>query len=292
MFVSNDNNLYNYIIMVNTRRKNRGGNKSGKSNKSTRKQGIPKEKTISEYLKDDLFPIENNQYVNIELETCMENGKYNYKLSNIKKNDFRETDIPDHSQYPNLTIETLREGIQNLRLKEKTQYIRLIIISGDNGFKIFKIANLDQDLHDNKIKCGYGTPIYTEIVPPVEKDLIVEDMEDKWDIFEKELDDKKEQQAKENEARKLQAKENRVRIAVEAKAQEERLAEEARVAAEAKAQEERLAEEARMAAEAKAKAEQERLAEEARVAAEAKAKAEQERHAEEARVAAEAKAQA
>jgi hypothetical protein len=302
--------------------------KGTNGNKKTRKHKlISNSKNIDDYLHDSLFPISPNEYITITLEICSElkgNPKYNYKVSSIKKHTFTQ-DIPDYNKYSSLTKEVLQEGIEELNLKDPNSFIRLMLISRGEELKIWKLDNQKYEANtNNKEKCGYGTPIYEEIIPPVEKDLTIEDMED-WDIFEKELDDKNKQQAKENEARKLQAKENEARKLqakeAKAKAEQERLveeanakeeqfvkesvvdyipapvvadeariaaeakAEEARDAAEANAEEERLAEEARVAAEAKA--EEDKLAEEARVAAEAKV--EEERLAEEARVAAEAK---
>jgi hypothetical protein len=71
--------------MSNTRRGNKGnnGNKSRKSRPTQQR-----EKSISDYLKDDLFPIQDNQYIKIEIETCLENGRYNYKISSIEKKRF------------------------------------------------------------------------------------------------------------------------------------------------------------------------------------------------------------
>ena len=275
--------------------------KGTNGNKKTRKHKlISNSKNIDDYLHDSLFPISPNEYITITLEICSElneNPKYNYKVSSIKKHTFTQ-DIPDYNKYSSLTKEVLQEGIDKLNLKDPNSFIRLMLISRGEELKIWKLDNQKYEENtNNKEKCGYGTPIYEEIVPPVEKDLTIEDMED-WDIFEKELDDKNKQQVKENEARKLQAEEARVaaeakaeesRIATEAKAEEERLAEEARVADEANEKEEQFAEESvvdyipapvvadedRIATEAKAeeardaaeaKAEEERLAEEARVA--------------------------
>jgi len=267
--------------------------KGTNGNKKTRKHKlISNSKNIDDYLHDSLFPISPNEYITITLEICSElkgNPKYNYKVSSIKKHTFTQ-DIPDYNKYSSLTMEALQEGIDKLNLKDPNSFIRLMLISRGEELKIWKLDNQKYEENtNNKEKCGYGTSIYEEIVPPVEKDLTIEDMED-WDIFEKELDDKNKQQVKENEARKLQAEEARVaaeakaeeaRIATEAKAEEERLAEEARVADEANEKEEQFAEESvvdyipapvvadedRIAAEAKA--------EEARVADEANAKEEQ-----------------
>ena len=148
--------------MSNTRKRNKG-NKGNKSRKSRPTQ--QREKSISDYLKDDLFPIHDNQYIKIEIETCLENGRYNYKVSSIKKKDFNFPDIPEYNHYPSLTIDTLQEGINKLILKENTQFIRLMIISGDEGLKLYRLVNISQDLNKNKDKCGKGTPIYTELIP-------------------------------------------------------------------------------------------------------------------------------
>ena len=249
--------------------------KGTKGNKNTRKnKPISNTKNIDDYLHDDLFPISPNEYITITLEICSElkgNPKYNYKVSSIKKHTFTQ-DVPDYNKYSSLTMKVLEKGIEELNLKDPNSFIRLMLISRGEELKIWKLDNQKYEANtNNKEKCGYGTPIYEEIIPPVEKDLIIEDMED-WDIFEKELDDKNKQQAKENEARKLQAKE--ARIASEAKAEDERLVEEANAKEEQFAKESVVdyipapvvADEARDAAEAKA--EEERLAEEARVAGE------------------------
>ena len=305
-------------------RKSKGPN----GNKKTRKHKlISNSKNIDDYLHDSLFPISPNEYITITLEICSElkgNPKYNYKVSSIKKHTFTQ-DIPDYNKYSSLTKEVLQEGIDKLNLKDPNSFIRLMLISRGEELKIWKLDNQKYEENtNNKEKCGYGTPIYEEIVPPVEKDLTIEDMED-WDIFEKELDDKNKQQVKENEARKLQAKEAKAkaeqeRLVEEANAKEKQfveesvvdyipapvVADEARIAAEEEQFAEEsgvdyipapvVADEARIAAEAKAEeardaaeanAEEERLAEEARVAAEAKV--EEDKLAEEARVAAEAK---
>jgi len=227
-----------------SRKKKRNAHNKTRTNKGGNTP-IPTTKTIDDYLEDNIFPILSNEYITIELETCIEgneNSKYNYKVSSIKKQTFTRG-APEYTEYPTLTMEELQNGIHNihkLNLKDPNSFIRLMIISGKEGLKIWKLDNQKYEANtNNKEKCGYGMPIYgmpiyEEIVPPVKKDLILEDIEGNWDMVEKEMVDKemvdKKKQATENETRKLQAK-------------EERLAEEARVAAEAKAEEERFAEE-------------------------------------------------
>ena len=147
-------------------RKSKGtkGNKNTRKNKSV----IPR-KTIDNYLNDDdLFPISLNEYITITLETCSELKeipKYNYKVSSIKKHTFTQ-DVPDYNEYPTLTMETLQEGINNLNLKDSNSFIRLMLISGDEGLKIWKLDNQKYETNtNNKEKCGYGTPIYEELIP-------------------------------------------------------------------------------------------------------------------------------
>lgn len=143
--------------------------KNPKGNKNTRKNKPVKfTKTIDDYLNDPLFPILHNEYITIELETCSELKeipKYNYKVSSIKKHRFTQ-DVPDYNEYPTLTMETLQEGINNLNLKDSNSFIRLMLISGDEGLKIWKLDNQKYKPNtNNKEKCGIGTSIYEEYIP-------------------------------------------------------------------------------------------------------------------------------
>ena len=143
--------------------------KGTKGNKNTRKnKPIPNTKNIDDYLHDSLFPISPNEYITITLETCNElneNPKYNYKVSSIKKHTFTQ-DVPDYNEYSSLTMEALQEGINKLNLKDSNSFIRLMLISGDEGLKIWKLDNQKYETNtNNKEKCGYGTPIYEELIP-------------------------------------------------------------------------------------------------------------------------------
>ena len=179
-------------------RKSKGtkGNKNTRKNKSV----IPR-KTIDDYLNDDdLFPISPNEYITITLETCSELKeipKYNYKVSSIKKHRFTQ-DVPDYNEYPTLTMETLQEGINNLNLKDSNSFIRLMLISGDEGLKIWKLDNQKYETNtNNKEKCGYGTPIYEELIPiaydadssiepvvlqPIQNEGLVEEQPEQFDL--------------------------------------------------------------------------------------------------------------
>tara|TARA_B110000879_G_scaffold211013_1_gene302445 strand:+ start:3506 stop:5002 length:1497 start_codon:yes stop_codon:yes gene_type:complete len=147
--------------------RNKGGKKKG--NKNTRKNTpIPTTKTIDDYLKDNIFPIRSNEYITIELETCKEGNEnpiYNYKVSDVNKKAFTQ-DVPDYNEYPTLTMETLQEGINKLELKTPNSFIRLMLISGNDGLKIWKLDNQQYKPNTNNFKkCGYGTPIYEELIP-------------------------------------------------------------------------------------------------------------------------------
>lgn len=148
---------------MSSRKKNKGT-----PNKNTRKnKPVIQLKTIDDYLKDNIFPILSNEYITIELETCKEGNetqKYNYKVSNVNKKAFQ--DVPDYNEYPTLTMETLQEGINKLELKTPNSFIRLMLISGTDGLKIYKLDNQQYKPNtNNKEKCGYGTSIYEELIP-------------------------------------------------------------------------------------------------------------------------------
>jgi hypothetical protein len=155
--------------------------KGTRTNKGGKNEINIQPKTIDDYLKDNIFPIQSKEYITIKLETCKEdteNPKYNYKVSSIKKHTFTKGE-PDYSEYSPLTMEALQEGINEFNLKDPNYFIRLMLISGTDGLRIYELKNLMYEKNtNNKEKCGYGTPIY-----------------------------KNKQQAKENEARKLQAQE-------------------------------------------------------------------------------------
>jgi len=158
-------------------RTNKGGKKKG--NKNTRKDTpIPTTKTIDDYLKDNIFPILSNEYITIKLETCKEgNQKYNYKVSNVNKKAFTQG-VPDYNEYSPLTMETLQEGINEFNLKDPNYFIRLMLISGTDGLRIYELKNLMYEKNtNNKEKCGYGTPIYgtpiyEELIPMASDDAI------------------------------------------------------------------------------------------------------------------------
>ena len=152
--------------------------KGTKGNKNTRKnKPISNTKNIDDYLHDSLFPISPNEYITITLETCSElkeNPKYNYKVSSIKKHTFTQ-DIPDYNEYSSLTMEALQEGIKKLNLKDPNSFIRLMLISGNKGLKIWKLDNQKYETNtNNKEKCGYGTPIYEELIPIAFADSSIE----------------------------------------------------------------------------------------------------------------------
>ena len=148
----------------------------GTPNKNTKKNKRNiQPKTIDDYLKDNIFPIRSNEYITIELETCEEgNQKYNYKVSNINKKAFTQG-VPDYNEYPTLTMEALQEGINKLELKTPNSFIRLMLISGTDGLKIYELKNLMYEKNtNNKEKCGYGMPIYVyeEPIPMAFEDAI------------------------------------------------------------------------------------------------------------------------
>ena len=137
-------------------------------------------KTIDDYLKDNIFPILSKEYITIELETCKEGNetqKYNYKVSNVNKREFTQ-DVPDYNEYSPLTMEALQEGINKLELKTPNSFIRLMLISGTDGLRIYELKNLMYEKNtNNKEKCGYGTPIYgtpiyEELIPMASGDAI------------------------------------------------------------------------------------------------------------------------
>ena len=150
--------------------------KGTKGNKNTRKnKPIPNTKNIDDYLHDSLFPISPNEYITITLETCNElneNPKYNYKVSSIKKHTFTQ-DVPDYNKYSSLTMEVLEKGIAELNLKDPNSFIRLMLISRGEELKIWKLDNQKYEANtNNKEKCGYGTPIYEELIPMASDDAI------------------------------------------------------------------------------------------------------------------------
>ena len=149
---------------------------SSRKKKGTRKNKRNiQPKTIDDYLKDNIFPILSKEYITIELETCEEGNetqKYNYKVSNVNKREFTQ-DVPDYNEYSPLTMETLQEGINEFNLKDPNYFIRLMLISGTDGLRIYELKNLMYEKNtNNKEKCGYGTPIYEELIPMASDDAI------------------------------------------------------------------------------------------------------------------------
>jgi len=160
---------------TNNRTRNKRGKKKGNKGTRTNKGGNTQSNTIDDYLHDSLFPISHDEYITIELEMCKEdteNPKYNYKVSSIKKHTFTKGE-PDYSEYSPLKLETLQKGINEFNLKDPNSFIRLRLISGTDGLKNYKLENLKYEKDtDNKEKCGYGTPIYEELIPMASGDAI------------------------------------------------------------------------------------------------------------------------
>jgi len=158
-----------------SRKKKRNAHNKTRTNKGGNTP-ILTTKTIDDYLEDNIFPILPNEYITIELETCIEGNEnpiYNYKVSDVNKKAFTQENKPDYSKYSQLKLETLQKGINEFNLKDPNSFIRLRLISGTDGLKIYKLENLmyEKDT-DNKEKCGYGMPIYEELIPMASGDAI------------------------------------------------------------------------------------------------------------------------